>query len=35
MRSDITHWSKSCLTYATYGRGQLERLVEDNQYIHP
>ena len=21
MRSDITHWSKSCLTCATYGRG--------------
>ena len=22
MHSDITHWSKSCLTCATYGRGQ-------------
>ena len=27
MRSDITHWSKSCLTCtcATYGRGQSVR----------
>ena len=25
MRSDITHWSRSCLTCATYGRGQTVR----------
>ena len=30
MRSDITHWSKSCLTCATYGRGQSVRPPNTN-----